>query len=500
MMARLNISILQLLIPFTLVFGQGEANKWLAGYHVPAGPQPPWGVSMIDFNPGFPDTSITTIPMSFRFTCAIANDSAGNLLFYTNGVYIADASHDTMLNGSGINPGPYVNTFRDAGLRIPQGDIIIRDPGNLNEYYLFHETATYDSNIGSQVEELYYSKIDMSLNGGLGAVTSKNNVLLHDTLLNGAITAVRHANGRDWWLQFHRWNSSTFVRYLITSGGIQGPFYQTIGSHSQYGSTGGAIFSPDGSKFVHSNIEMEVDLFDFDRCTGELSNLVHFHAPQPTYAIHAEFSPNNRFLYVNTDSTIYQYDLHANNIFLSRLTVAEFDTFADPGPPFWCFFDIPKLGPDNKIYYAPGNTCASFHVINDPDSLGRACNVTLHSLALPSYCAWTIPNFYNFWLGKIPGSDCDSLIDNLLDLPVENFSFKIFPNPSDGIVDFEFHSHLEQNFTLNIFNSEGKNFFQQIIQKNESTYRMPANVLKPGFYIAELRSNRSAYRQKLIVE
>lgn len=40
----------------------------------------------------------------------------------------------------------------------------------------------------------------MSLNGGLGAVTEKNQVLLEDSLSVGKITAVRHANGRDWWV------------------------------------------------------------------------------------------------------------------------------------------------------------------------------------------------------------------------------------------------------------------------------------------------------------
>ena len=30
------------------------------------------------------------------------SDSNGNLLFYTNGIYIANANHDTMMNGNGF--------------------------------------------------------------------------------------------------------------------------------------------------------------------------------------------------------------------------------------------------------------------------------------------------------------------------------------------------------------------------------------------------------------
>ena len=96
--------------------------------------------------------------------------------------------------------------------------------------------------------------------------------------------------------QFHRWNSVYLCKVFNYIRGIQGPFYQTIGSHSQYGSTEGAIFSPDGSKLHIVNIEMEVDLFDFDRCTGELSNLVHFHAPQPTLCNPCGILPKQSFL------------------------------------------------------------------------------------------------------------------------------------------------------------------------------------------------------------
>lgn len=47
--------------------------------------------------------------MSFDGTQGNICDAQGNFLMSSNGVWIANATNDTMLNGSGLNPGPYVN-------------------------------------------------------------------------------------------------------------------------------------------------------------------------------------------------------------------------------------------------------------------------------------------------------------------------------------------------------------------------------------------------------
>ena len=47
---------------------------------------------------------------------------------------------------------------------------------------------------------LLYSEIDASGDNGNGAVISKNKAVFSDSILLGQfVTAVRHANGRDWW-------------------------------------------------------------------------------------------------------------------------------------------------------------------------------------------------------------------------------------------------------------------------------------------------------------
>ena len=56
----------------------------------------------------------------------------------------------------------------------------------------------------------------MSANGGLGEVIQKN-VQLHNYKSADGLTAIKHGNGRDWWIINRRWNNinNTFYKYLI---------------------------------------------------------------------------------------------------------------------------------------------------------------------------------------------------------------------------------------------------------------------------------------------
>ncbi len=115
------------------------------------------------------------------------SNSNNDILFYSNGVYIANALDDTMQNGSGLNPSAYTSSRNSYGLYLPQGNLVIPFPDDSMKYYLFHETL--DITISATTLYLYYSIIDMTLNGGLGAVTQKNVVLINDSLNPGRLTA-----------------------------------------------------------------------------------------------------------------------------------------------------------------------------------------------------------------------------------------------------------------------------------------------------------------------
>ncbi len=188
---------------------------------------------------------------------------------------------------------------------------------------------------------------------------------------------------------------------------------QVIGDSILSPSLGQNVFSPDGTKFVElSMFSIEegnfLNIYDFDRCTGLLSN-----HKQITYLDNASsggvaISPNSRFLYVSSFVNIYQYDLWAEDIEASKDTVATWDGFIIP-PVFATTFFLAQLAPDGKIYISANNGVQYLHVINSPNLPGELCDVCQHCVLLPTYNAFSMPNFPNYRLNALESSPCDTL-------------------------------------------------------------------------------------------
>ncbi|MFM2337862.1 MAG: hypothetical protein RL115_1055, partial [Bacteroidota bacterium] len=111
-----------------------------------------------------------TIPQALSNSEMIADegsssicDSAGKLLFYTNGVTVYNKNHQVMLNGDGLA----------GNLSAVQSGLIIPHPGNSNLYYIF-TTGSLESNYTNGYQ---YSMVDMLQDGGNGEVVAKNILL-----------------------------------------------------------------------------------------------------------------------------------------------------------------------------------------------------------------------------------------------------------------------------------------------------------------------------------
>ena len=57
----------------------------------------------------------------------------------------------------------------------------------------------------------------------------KDILFFSHTMTNTGIQAVKHGNGKDWWLICHEYNSNNYDRFLIDENGVHGPFVQSIG-------------------------------------------------------------------------------------------------------------------------------------------------------------------------------------------------------------------------------------------------------------------------------
>ncbi|MBK9046715.1 MAG: hypothetical protein IPL74_08430 [Bacteroidetes bacterium] len=214
-------------------------NIWVIGYNSSGIPNPINSIYSIDFRNGTIDyDTALAAAFSFRGCDASICDSAGNLLFYTNGLAVMNAQHDTMVNGDSLNYSDeaYSSGGSLTGMSYPQTILILPSPGQPDMYYLIHQAYYLHPVLWTNeyCDTLFYSIVDMSQDSGKGAVVTKNQVLwsgdlLTDNLITiGGLSACKHANGRDWWLVTHKDSSNVFMKFLLTPTGIAGPFLQTI--------------------------------------------------------------------------------------------------------------------------------------------------------------------------------------------------------------------------------------------------------------------------------
>lgn len=415
-----TIYIIYLLCISTLLFAQKHDNIWVLGYYG-QNPHPILGGMIIDFNETPPLISDIDTGMDFNFTNASISDAEGNLLFYTNGIYIADASHEVMENGDSINNMGISQQYSSTGLPIPQGALILPFPENDSLYYVFHVPVIPDTNgLDAFIFKLNYSVVNVNKNNGNGSVIDKDVTIISDTLGFGKLTACKHANGRDWWILVRKDErfSRDVYRLLLTPQGVFNVGKQDAGPEIIYpnGAVGNVVFSPDGTKYVSHEIRFNplnaIDIYDFDRCTGELQHLEHFTMDDSIFLTGgASVSPDSRFLYIVTNVSIFQFDLWAADIEATRNVVAEYDGFI--GYPYPSKFGIPQIGPNGKILIASYATDTFMHVINTPNQPGLGSRVAQHSLGLPNLNDKSIPNFPNYRLGPLDGSPCDTLgLDN----------------------------------------------------------------------------------------
>lgn len=338
---------------------------------------------------------------------------------YSNGVNIADSTYHNMENGDSIsfnNFYNYMDASNKGGYAFPHMNIFL--PLSTKQILYIQQLPFAETNSIVWFKDLICAKIDMSQNIS-GKVISKKTVLSGD-FEAGSLNACRHANGRDWWILIQKNDSGQFYSFLIDSTGIylKSEISFNIPNYPSYQL--GLIFSPNGKKCVKMAGSYGALMFDFDRQTGELSNMFDLNTEfLPLGFGDVAFSRNNRFLYTFNQGFVLQYDLinsDSASVLSSRDTIAKYNAEKYP----YANFAMGNLAPDGKIYIASANGWNVLSVIDYPDRKGKACGFRHAGFVMPSYKnAGAIPNFPNYRLGPIDGSEADSLgIDNI---PIAKF-------------------------------------------------------------------------------
>ncbi len=470
----------------------------------------------IDFNASLPSTFNSSI--KGRGSCTSIADSTGNLLFYAytratlfgKTTLVFNYTHQLMDNGDSIVGEGWYNELT-----------IIPDPVNPKRFYMI-SVGVLDLALQ---QGFYYSIIDMSYNGGLGKVVSKNNQLLNNFMVD-CIGAIKHGNGRDWWVVCRKGDfyiggpaHNEYTFYLITPTGVSVPITKSVGSLTSY-NLANLIFSPTGNKMIYTNPRGLLELYDFDRCTGDLT-LDQTISPENTpyhFYWSSAFSPDESKLYVQTvsypDTTyLIQFDLNAANIAASADTIFTQPLATATGG------DV-RLAPDGKIYvsnaYYDGfnfafpysDTTYNMYnsylgVVNYPDSMGADCDFQPYSFYLGgNRTYYGLPNNPNYGLGALAGSACDTLtgIVPTPSLPTKEGELNLYFDAGWQKLFVNGHHIKGSSCLLQVFDVSGKLVYsnQNKITPPYYTHDVNCQSLSKGMYLVSLQTDKEKLQGRFV--
>jgi hypothetical protein len=457
---------------------------------------PGYGNAWLRFQNGIPSVQLANLNMNFEAAMAVASDTLGNLLFYSNGCEIRGADGQLLENGAGLNPGELHNwVCGQVGYTAPRSMTALPLPGNPAKWVLLHLGGEYDPSRKMVFGPLYLTEIDMAANGGQGAVTDKNVVIASGDLEPFAI--VRHGNGRDWWVIMPEYGTNRYQIRLISPQGLSLASVQSIGAAVGCRRVGASTFSPDGSKYARTNSCLAV-VMDFDRCAGILSDPVPLHRdPGMLGGGGLAFSPGNRWVYATTDLCIFRADLTEPLPLLDSLYKRPYAYVDEPPISQYVYgtsLTYMQTAPDGRLYmaarhrerYYPRFTIQGEDYAFEPEGF-----------KLPVPTVRTLPHFPNFRLFDLKGSLCDTLGINgsvSTTAPLqEGFTIQFTPNPfSERVI-----AKMEERGLLRIFDIDGRQMISARCEKGELI--IPAISWEDGLYIWQFISdNRVVEMGKLL--
>jgi hypothetical protein len=371
-----------------------------------------------------PPTARTGFAIDTSEGCASISDSHGDLLFYTDGTTIWDKHHTPKVTG----------LLGDSSST--QSAIIVPDPGDKNQYYIF----TMDGSSNPTPPFNHF-------NGGLLNVTSWvfTPLLNLMTLPNTQgfspaekLTAVQHENCKDFWvitvLQKGTGGSEvgtgkndgigTFRVFKVDATGVS-HVADTLMNQLIY-EYGYLKCSPDGKNLAIANGTHEnILVYPFDNATGAINiqGLREITVPstipitltnpvplsgKDTYGV--EFSPNSQVLYYATltrgSGHVFQVDLSITtlaSIHLRGFSTTKTEVYEKTTYTAYAIGAL-QLGMDGRIYIAKylENTLGA---ILNPNVLGAGCNLnpSYITLAKGNVCKLGLPNL----LPNPCEDDCD---------------------------------------------------------------------------------------------
>ncbi|MEN9639995.1 MAG: hypothetical protein RLZZ262_1864, partial [Bacteroidota bacterium] len=380
----------------------------------------------------------TIVPFGWAGCSVLCEPSTGELVFYTDGQAIVDASGSMMPSATNLPGG---NSTHGSGKIVPV-------PGSCDLFYVFSiSTATETTNTGS----LSYVIVDMTIPGNgtptnpLGDVTQPSIDLQFG--VSEGLEVVKQSDSV-YYLISPMLNSSTITVWKIDDTGITMDNVYTM--NNDLGDPQAIRYSPTSQKLALGSF-VENDpllIFDFNPNTGVISNedIVPgspFGNSSNQYSgiIDVEWSNSGNLLYISkyrgntpiSGGALYQYDI--TNSGTDAILIHQISN-----SPVHVSKGL-RRSSNGMIYYLAVDpitvTCHHIAAIENPDTPGLGCNLnlTFHDTEINLNLTGLLPNFVSSSATNPPPSslttsstiDCNDILhidiaQILLDNQIQNAS------------------------------------------------------------------------------
>ncbi len=500
----MRIVVLACLIAGSLIAnGQARNNNWLFGTHT-------W----LTFNNG----TATVQPLAYHpsFRAASMSDTLGNFLMLVDDSGVRDAMFGLMPGGAAA----------DLGYAGEQGNyLILPKPGNPQAYVVLVNSRE-DLHRAGAVE------VDMSLNGGLGAVSTP--MYWYMDSATAKLAATPHGNGSEYWILQHEDGTDEFHAFHWGAGGVA-----PVPVISHAGSTllpttapaptadfwGSMKFNVQGDMIAMVNQDPLADtttiiqLFQFDDLTGSvtfLASIDHHYTDwidsvEVVYDSYhrqfggIEFDATGHHLYSYSWDTVppvewnqyafqtYLGDLDPDSLQASTIILYSVGWSAVGIDPRGSML---QLGPDGRIFFrvdqAPWNLNWGW-LINIPGTLGSMQLQADFFPATPDTVSG-LPNFCKRY------HDSEPAWLGVADTNSEGNVFVVWPNPMTSHAWFQVNGADEPDH-VTWLDAVGRVVRTEAVRVDGGAVLLERGDLPSGMYVVESRhGGRPLGRGRVTVE
>jgi len=439
------------------------------------------------------------VPFQSEESIATISDLHGNLLLFANESRVYDEYYNIIENGDSLFATINSTTSTQGAVLVPHSTI----------YVLFNRVFLSEPDGALQYSIIMYD----SIVGNYYIPSALRKKVLQPTLFAEQIQVIRHGNGAAWWIIGRKLvntvqkNSNAFVVYKLSGEDIILEHETVIGLEAH--NWGELTASQDGSSLALASFSLgRLQLFDFDRCTGVVSNpRVLIDDSSSTY-YGCAFSPDGSKLYVakNNREVLEQVDLNSEPFSISTIFSANYGFNNSAGQL--------ELGPDGKIYWIQRVQGGSFDslpamylgVIQNPNAPGLACNYDPIGVWLGGRVnrSHGLPNHPNYYLGPLVGSPCDTVsnVDTTtaiqpIDIPPVKPCLDLRATHTSSSITLNIDAAY-LNCTIEVYHSSGPLVYSE--QANTIFKEINTTTWTPGVYVARLRTpDGNCPAQKFVV-